>query len=101
MDRLKWLSIPITGVYIFFGTLGVISDMREEDSLAHDVLSGVAGMLFWLALSLGCIWYGEELGDGLVGARFGLISSVSPGWAVQVMGWVLLLLPPVLVLCCW
>ena len=33
------------------------------------------------------------MGEGLVGARFGLVSSTSPGWAVTLMGWVLLLLP--------
>lgn len=38
------------------------------------------------------------IGEGIVGAKFGLISSTSPGWAVKLLGWVLLLLPAAVVL---
>jgi len=60
------------------------------------VLGGCGGL--WLVVCLGCIWWGDELGEGLVGAKFGLISSTSPGWAVKLIGWVLLLLSAAVVL---
>lgn len=98
MERLKWLSIPVAAVYVVLGAWAFLSGLDEGSSSGKDLFEGLVGILFWLALSLGCIWYGEELGDGLVGARYGLISSVSPGWAVQLMGWVFLLLPGALAL---
>ena len=55
-----------------------------------------SGLVIWLALSLGCIWWGEELGEGLIGAKYGLVSAPSPGWAVKLIGWLLLLLPAVI-----
>lgn len=58
-------------------------------------------MLFFLALSLGCIWWGDELGEGLTGARFGLISSPSPGWAVRMMGWIFITLPAIVFFLYW
>ncbi|HPC93747.1 MAG TPA: hypothetical protein PLU87_02300 [Sedimentisphaerales bacterium] len=101
MERLKWLSIPVAAVYVVLGAWVFLSGLDEGSSSGQDLFEGLFGILFWLALSLGCIWYGEELGEGLVGARFGLISSVSPGWAVQLMGWVFLLLPVALALWVW
>lgn len=58
----------------------------------------MGGLIFWLGLSLGCIWWGDELGEGLIGAKYGLVSASSPGWAVKLIGW-LLLLAPTLVVC--
>jgi len=53
-------------------------------------------LIIWLAVSLGCIWWGEELGEGLIGAKYGLVSASSPGWAVKLIGWLLLLVPAVI-----
>ncbi|MBN1508919.1 MAG: hypothetical protein JW955_18880 [Sedimentisphaerales bacterium] len=75
-------------------------DHPSEPMTTEDLFEGVIGLCGWLAISLGCIWWGDELGEGLVGAKFGLISSTSPGWAVKLMGWVLLLLPAVVALTC-
>jgi hypothetical protein len=98
MERLKWLSIPIAAAYILLPLSGFVFGSREDRPSAEDLFEGAVGIFFWLTLSLGCIWYGDELGEGLVGARFGLISSPSPGWAVRLMGWIFLLLPLVAVL---
>lgn len=79
----------------------LIHEAADGDLSARDVFEQTFFGLFWLALSLGCIWYGDELGEGLTGARYGLISEPSPGWAVQMMGWVLLLVPVVIAVYCW
>lgn len=59
------------------------------------------GMLLWLALCLGCIWWGDELGEGLIGAKYGLVSAPSPGWAVKLIGWLLLLVPALVACYIW
>jgi hypothetical protein len=93
MERRKWLSIPIASAYIIFFLWPLVFGDREDDLSMESLFESIIGMLFWLALCLGCIWYADELGEGLVGARYGLISSSSPGWAVELMGWILLSLP--------
>jgi hypothetical protein len=98
MERFKWLSLVIAGLYVLFLGVECASGPASEGSSSRDLLEGIAGIVFWLGLSLGCIWYGDELGGGLMGARFGLVSSPSPGWAMQLMGWILLLLPGMYVL---
>lgn len=84
MDRSRWISLSIAIVYLVWS--------------AFDDLEKIGGMLMWLGLCLGCIWWGDELGEGLVGAKFGLISSPSPGWAVKLMGWILLFMPAILII---
>ena len=96
MEWWKILSLVIAGLYV----IGAIVSFSGEDSgtrtSAKDAYEGAVGLFFWLLISLGCIWYGDELGEGLTGAKFGLISKASPGWAVAFMGWVFLLLPGLL-----
>jgi hypothetical protein len=98
MERVKWLSLVIAGLYVLFLGVECAFGPAGEDSSLRGLLEGIAGVVFWLGLPLGCIWYSDELGEGLLGARFGLVSSPSPGWAVQLMGWILLLLPGMYVL---
>jgi hypothetical protein len=59
----------------------------------RDIFEGAFGLILWLVISVGCIWLGDELGEGTVGAEYGLVSSPSPGWAVKLIGWILLMLP--------
>ncbi len=95
MDRLRWLSLLVAGAYIvWFFVLGG----AEHDLVSRKTLVGGIGMLLWLGLSSGSIWYGDEIGEGLTGARFGLVSSPSPGWAVQLVGWIFLLMPAAIVI---
>ena len=93
MEWWKILSLVIAGLYVIGAILSFSGDDSPTRTSPKDVFEGAVGMFFWLLLSLGCIWYGDELGEGLTGAWFGLISQASPGWAVAFMGWVLLLLP--------
>jgi len=77
-----WVIAPIGLIYavVTWGTLLLFSVLLL---IAWRKRGG------WLV----AISWGDELGEGLAGARFGLVSSSSPGWAVKLMGWVLLLLP--------
>lgn len=99
----RWISLFIVALYVTFFLCmlhvgGESPELSQEDFEA--ILGSALGLLVWLGLCLACIWYGDEMGEGLVGARFGLVSSPSPGWAVQLMGWVLLLLPVLMVIYC-
>jgi hypothetical protein len=62
------------------------------------VLNGLDGTVFvvfgYLIFCLGCIWYGEELGDFVgIGGKGIFISSPTPGRLIQIVGWLFLLLP--------
>jgi len=99
MDASRWLSLSIAIIYIlFFGFSLVYSGEYKEISTA-EIFEATFGIVFWLGISLGCIWLGDELGEGMVGAKYGLVSSRSPGWAVKLMGWVLLILPAGVLIC--
>jgi hypothetical protein len=93
MDKSRWISLAVIVFYILFLTVGLIFSGEINDISNESLVKGIVGIIFWLVLSLGCIWYGDELGEGLVGAKYGLVSESSPGWAVQLIGWILLLLP--------
>jgi len=80
MSISRTLSLLVAGIYVFIACFG------------GEAVEDFAGVLaVALLLGLGCIWFGDELGEGLTGARFGLISSPSPGWAVKFTGWVIIL----------
>ena len=98
MDLLRWISLAVAVLYVIILGLGALSDDSSKPLSSQDIFEGIGGIGLWLAISLGCIWWGDDLGEGMVGAKFGLISSASPGWAVKLMGWVLLLLPGALFL---
>jgi hypothetical protein len=88
MEWWKILSLVIAALYIVGAVLSI-----SDDTTQQDIFETVAGIIFWLLFSIGCIWYGNEVGEGFVGAKFGLISKASPGCIIAFMGWVLLLLP--------
>lgn len=98
MDLSRWISLAVAGVYVVIGALGLLFGHASESMTTENLFEGLFGGGLWLAISLGCIWWGDELGEGLIGAKYGLISSTSPGWAVKLMGWVLLLLPAALLM---
>ncbi len=98
MDWTRWLSLGVVTLYVAVVVFSLLSAEDSRPSAGQDLCNLVAGGGLWLAVCLGCIWWGDELGEGLVGAKFGLISSTSPGWAVKLLGWVLLLLPAAVVL---
>ncbi len=80
-------------IYAVIAVACFLTGPSSEPMSPKDLFEGLLGAGFWLALSIGCIWWGDELGEGLVGAKCGLVSSTSPGWAVKLMGWLLLFLP--------
>jgi hypothetical protein len=85
MDWNRLLSLIVSVSYVV-GTL---------------VLGGLDGTVFlilgYLVFCLGCIWYGEEMGDFIgIGSKGIYISSPTPGIFIQIIGWVLLSLPVVL-----
>jgi hypothetical protein len=93
MDKSRWISLSIAVIYILFFISSFFLSEEVKEMSKQGRVEGALGLVFWLALSLGCIWFGDELGEGLVGARYGLVSETSPGWAVQLMGWIFLIMP--------
>ncbi|MHC4159754.1 MAG: hypothetical protein ACYSSO_11830 [Planctomycetota bacterium] len=85
MSISRILSLILAGIYLLVPIVCYFSGDEEA-------LIGFFGVLAFLLLPMACIWYGDELG-GLIGIKYGLVSSTSPGWAVQLMGWVFLLMP--------
>jgi hypothetical protein len=97
MDWSRWASLAVVGLHVVFLGAHLLGGDDSEPLTSEDLFEGIMGFGLWFAICIGCIWWGDELGEGLVGAKFGLISSASPGWAVKLMGWVLLWLPAVVV----
>jgi hypothetical protein len=93
MDTSKLISLLIAALYVIAFTCLFVFDEERDAQWKGSLFRGVSGLFLWLGLSLGCIWWGDELGEGLIGAKYGLISKSSPGWAIKLMGWILLLLP--------
>jgi hypothetical protein len=93
MNASRWISLLVAIIYIlFFALLLFLAGERGEMSTGKMVIGAICVVL-WLSCSLVCIWFGGELGGGMLGAKYGLVSSTSQGWAVKLIGWVLLLLP--------
>ena len=101
MELSKLISLIIVAFYVIF-LICFFVVKTEDDNLSGEEFFGCTFiMLFFLALSLGCIWWGDELGEGPTGARFGLISSPSPGWAVRMIGWIFIALPAIVFFLYW
>ncbi|MBC8469036.1 MAG: hypothetical protein H8D56_06150 [Planctomycetes bacterium] len=95
MEISKIISLVIAAVYVIVFIYAFTADEERDARWEENLFRGAISVIIWLMVSLGCIWLGDELGEGLIGAKFGLISSSSPGWAVKLMGWVLLALPAI------
>ena len=81
MSISRILSLIVAGLYLLVAYLAGASK------------SGGSGRSFFILLAplifpLVCIWYGDEIGNWVVGR----ITLPSAGWAVKLMGWVLLIL---------
>jgi hypothetical protein len=72
----RFLSLCIAGLYLWSAATGG----------QHTILR----VLIFLVLPLGCIWYGDELGGytGRWGSEY--IDTPTPGFLVQLGGWMLL-----------
>jgi hypothetical protein len=69
------------------------------------VIAGLAGgigaiirVCIMLVLPLGCIWFGTAMGGYTGTMRLHPITSSSPGWLVRIVGWILLLLPVIVLI---
>jgi hypothetical protein len=89
---LKILSILIAGVVTFFA----IYDFPNWGPYG-DLFSGVGNsivniltLIGWLVISLGFIWFAEHISEVL--ERYGW----NPTWLVKITGWVILLIPVIL-----
>ena len=103
MELPKLISLLIGVLYIVALAFLIIADRghASQQEVFERLFWIIGGMFMWLGLSLGCIWWGDELADGLIGAKFGLVSSTSSGRLVKLMGWVLLLLPVIIAIIIW
>jgi hypothetical protein len=99
MEWWKVLYLVVAIIYIVAGAACMYANRAE--CTADDWYAATGILLARLGLCFGLIWYADELAEGLIGAKFGMISEASPGWAVAFMGWVFLLLPEIVDLVRW
>ena len=86
MEISKIIALAVAGLYVVAFICLFVPTEKRDAKWEESLFRGAIGLIFWLAISLGCIWWGDELGQGLIGAMYGLVSSSSPGWAVKLMG---------------
>jgi len=100
MDRPRLISLLIAAVYVVVMINMAVAETDCGKPSGEHVFDTIVGTFFWLVSSLACIWWGDELGEGLTGAWFGMqpITASSPGAAVRLMGWIILLLPGIIML---
>ena len=82
MSISRILSLIVAGLYLLVAYLTGAS--KSGGSGSSFFLIHFAPLIFPLV----CIWYGDEVGNLVVGR----ITLPSAGWAVRLMGWVLLIL---------
>ena len=82
MSISRTLSLIVAGLYLLAVYLTGAS--KSGGSGSGFFLIHFVPLLFPLV----CIWYGDEMGNLVVGR----ITLPSAGWAVKLMGWVLLIL---------
>ena len=94
-DWIKWQGPSrILSLLIAIAYLVIVFFLKQPKS-AVDVLEVLLTIAAGLFVPLGCIWFGDELGD-YVGTFPGpAFTTRSPGWLVKIGGWVLLLLPAI------
>ena len=54
----------------------------------------------FVILPLACIWFADAMGGYLGPTSRGAITSTTPGWLVCIAGWLLLLMPVLVVIVC-
>jgi hypothetical protein len=64
---------------------------------AHRGLEGAFKIGLFLIFPLFCIWFAEAMGVYIGPTLNGGIDTASPGWLVRICGWLLLLLPIIVV----
>lgn len=83
----RGLSLVVASIY-----LGVTIYFAQQGMLVAALLKVGSGLLFPLA----CIWFGDEMGDYVGSLPGPAITRTTPGWMVELGGWILLLLPVII-----
>lgn len=83
----RGLSLVVASIY-----LGAIICVAPRDMLVGSLLKTGSGLLFPLI----CIWFADEMGDYAGTLPGPAITRRSPGWMVELGGWILLLLPVII-----
>jgi hypothetical protein len=96
MTLSRWLSLIIVTIYALAFLFSFPFGKTSAEDMQNELYHIIVGSLIWLGISLGLIWYGGDLGEGLIGAKWGWVDSPSPGWAIQLFGWIFLLAPAAL-----
>jgi hypothetical protein len=86
MSISRLLSLILAGIYLLVPLVYYFSGDEES-------LESFFNVLAFLVLPMVCIWYGDEMGEWMGTMRLHQITSISPGWAVVFMGWIVLSLP--------
>jgi len=97
MERPKIIALIIAALYLagflyFLATDIIGQDISQEQKI--DAAKTILAVLGWLAVCLAFIFRGDEIGqlkDYFVGLRY--IDKASPGPALVIIGWILLLTP--------
>lgn len=87
---LTWRGLSLVIAAIYLG-IAIYAD-NPNGTLITDLLLVGGALLFPLL----CIWFGEELGEFYGPLPGPTINRTTPGWMVELGGWVLLLLPAIL-----
>ena len=69
MPKSRLLSLIVAGIYLLVLLIGYLTG-RFDDEPKDEILKGLFGLLGWLALSLACIWYGDEMGGWMGTVHF-------------------------------
>jgi len=90
MSKSKLLSLFVSGFYL----VSFICLASRSHGL-REIIQGIVALLVCLFLSLGCIWFSDEI---TVVFDRGRNPELNPDWGIFVrfMGWILLLLPAII-----
>ncbi len=90
MSKSKLLSLFVSVFYLV-----AFVCLASRTHPLRVVMQGIGALLICLLLSLGCIWFSDEIAVVLDRGRW---PELNPDWGffVRIMGWVLLLLPVII-----
>jgi hypothetical protein len=90
-------ALYLTGLTYFLATDVIGQDISEDEKI--DAAETTLAVIVWLIVCLAFIFWGDEIGQWkgfYVGLRY--IDQASPGIAVAIIGWILLLTPGIIFL---
>lgn len=90
MSKSKLLSLFVSAFYLI-----AFVCLASRTHALREVIQGIGALLICLLLSLGCIWFSDEIAVIFDRGRW---PELNPDWGffVRIMGWFLLLLPAII-----